>query len=62
MSQRQITGACALSVWTYNAEVQGSDARIRNHFEYITEITKQNYTVEFCMKIVCIIARQPTSC
>jgi len=22
--------ACALSAWTYNAEVQGSDARIRN--------------------------------
>jgi len=34
-SKRGIIGACALSAWTYNAEVQGSDARIRNHFVYI---------------------------
>ena len=31
-SKRGTIGACALSARTYNAEVQGSDARIRNHF------------------------------
>ena len=32
-SQHFIIGACALSARTYNAEVHGSDARLRNHFE-----------------------------
>ena len=31
--QHVTIGACALSARTYNAEVQGSDARLRNHFE-----------------------------
>jgi len=31
-SKRGIIGTCALSARTYNAEVQGSDARIRNRF------------------------------
>ena len=31
-SKRGIIGACTLNAWTYNAEVQGSDARICNHF------------------------------
>ena len=30
--QHVTNGACALSARTYNAEVQGSDARLRNHF------------------------------
>ena len=32
--QHVTIGACALSARTYNAEVQGSDARLRNDFEY----------------------------
>ena len=30
--QHVTISACALSARTYNAEVQGSDARLRNHF------------------------------
>ena len=33
--QHVTIGACALSARTYNAEVQGSDARLRNHFVFI---------------------------
>jgi len=33
-SQQGIIGAYALSARTYNAEVPGSDAQIRNHFVY----------------------------
>ena len=31
--QHVTIGACALSARTYNARVQGSDARLRNHFD-----------------------------
>ena len=39
-SKRGIIGACALSARTYNAETQGYDARIRNHFVNLFDLHK----------------------
>ena len=38
-------GACALSARTYNAEEQGSDARLRNHFVLLYIIITYMYCV-----------------
>ena len=37
-------GACALSARTYNAEEQGSDARLRNHFVLFTLFCERKVT------------------
>ena len=63
--QHVTIGACALSARTYNAEVQGSDARLRNHFDlfiyYKHQLQRDKCRlilvyVLFNLLIVCIIA------
>ena len=41
--QHVTIGACALSARTYNAEVQGSDARLRNHFVLFKRCVQKGY-------------------
>ena len=61
--QHVTISACALSARTYNAEVRGSDARLRNHFViyYRHRLQRDKFRlilvyVLFNLLIVCIIA------
>ena len=72
--QHVTIGACALSARTYNAEVQGSDARLRNHFvKYILDVLTQpsagsttalsmSTTIAFVLYFVEALARRKQQC
>ena len=51
--QHVTIGACALSARTYSAEVQGSDARLRNHF--VKKNTQNVHLPNVCTKRLSVL-------